>query len=62
METDASKSLWVARVVLYPVVAFTSQTLPTKAEHEEMHHAAHQQCFIAKSVKTDVQCKCSFKA
>ena len=62
MEKDASKSVWVARVVLYPVVAFTGETRPTEAEHEEMHHAAHQQCFIANSVKTNVQCKCSFKA
>ena len=25
--------------------------------HEAMHHEAHDQCFIARSVKTDVRCE-----
>jgi len=61
MEKNASDCLWIARVILQPVVTFSGEILPTEAEHEEMHHSAHQQCFIANSVKTDVQCKCSMQ-
>ena len=28
---------------------------PTREEEDEMHHTAHDQCFVANSVKTDVK-------
>jgi organic hydroperoxide reductase OsmC/OhrA len=31
--------------------------MPTPEEVNQMHHAAHEGCFIANSVKTDVQVK-----
>lgn len=31
--------------------------LPTKEQINEMHHEAHEECFIANSVKTDVRCE-----
>jgi organic hydroperoxide reductase OsmC/OhrA len=30
--------------------------LPTSKEIHEMHHEAHDECFIANSVKTEVRC------
>jgi organic hydroperoxide reductase OsmC/OhrA len=32
----------------------TNDKQPTAQELEEMNHAAHEQCFIANSVKTEV--------
>ncbi len=61
MEKNASGSLWIARVILRPIVYFSGENLPTEMEHQGMHRAAHEQCFIANSVKTDVQCECSMK-
>ena len=46
---------WVSSVVLHPRIAYTGDKLPSREEEEQMHHAAHDQCFIANSVKTDVK-------
>jgi len=44
---------WMSKVTLRPVVAF-SQRKPTEEEHRALHHRAHEKCFIANSVKTEV--------
>jgi organic hydroperoxide reductase OsmC/OhrA len=44
---------WMSRVTLRPVVAFSGRQ-PTREEHEALHHRAHEKCFIANSVKTEV--------
>ena len=44
---------WVSRVTLKPIVTF-SGTKPTEDEHKALHHRAHEKCFIANSVKTEV--------
>jgi organic hydroperoxide reductase OsmC/OhrA len=44
---------WVSRVTLRPVVSF-SGAAPSPEEHQALHEKAHQRCFIANSVKTDV--------
>lgn len=44
--------LWITRTILRPKVTF--ETAPSPAELAEMHHLAHEQCFIANSVKTQV--------
>lgn len=46
---------WVSSVVLHPRIAYAGAKTPTSEEEEQMHHAAHEQCFIANSVKTDVK-------
>ena len=45
---------WVSSVVLHPRISYNGRT-PTAEEEHELHHAAHAQCFIANSVKTDVK-------
>lgn len=44
---------WVSKVVLRPHVAFAGQG-PTPEQLAELHHKAHERCFIANSVKTEV--------
>jgi organic hydroperoxide reductase OsmC/OhrA len=44
-------------VTLRPDVRFSGESLPSYAQIEAIHHAAHDQCFIANSVKTDVRCE-----
>lgn len=44
-------------VTLHPEVTFSGEKLPTRAELDKMHHDAHEACFIASSVKTDVRCE-----
>lgn len=51
MEKEGGK-LWITRTVLRPKVTF--EAAPDAAMIGEMHHLAHEQCFIANSVKTEV--------
>jgi organic hydroperoxide reductase OsmC/OhrA len=44
---------WMSRVTLRPLVAFSGRK-PTEEEHKALHRRAHERCFIANSVKTEV--------
>ncbi len=44
-------ALWIARVILRPRVTCDADA----GTLAEIHHLAHEACFIAKSVKTDVR-------
>jgi organic hydroperoxide reductase OsmC/OhrA len=46
---------WIARVTLNPKITYGGDKRPTAAEEAELHHKAHEQCFISQSVKTDVK-------
>ena len=45
---------WVSRVELNPSIVFSGDKQPTHEQLEKMHHMAHENCFIANSVKTEV--------
>ena len=44
----------VTAVRLEPKIAFSGEKLPTEADVRRLHHEAHEQCFIANSVLTQV--------
>jgi organic hydroperoxide reductase OsmC/OhrA len=46
---------WVSTVTLHPRITYAGSKTPTPEEVNQMHHAAHEGCFIANSVKTEVQ-------
>ena len=54
---NADGKLAMTQITLHPAVVFARNTRPSAAQHEGMHHEAHEQCFIASSVKTDVRCE-----
>ena len=54
MEKNAEGKLAVTRVVLRPAVEFEGPKPPSAAELEKLHHLAHEHCFIANSVRTEV--------
>jgi len=56
MNKDASGKLAMTRVVLRPAVDFAADSRPSSDDINAMHHEAHEQCFIANSVKTEVRC------
>src|SRR5208282_512900 len=45
---------WVSSVTLRPQIIYSGGRLPTPADEERLHHMAHEQCFIANSIKTKV--------
>lgn len=44
----------MTRVVLRPRIAFAGEKTPTASETADLHHRAHDLCFIANSVTTEV--------
>jgi organic hydroperoxide reductase OsmC/OhrA len=57
MEVDPSHRLAITRVTLRPRALFSGDRLPTQADIQAMHRQAHEECYIANSVKTDVRCE-----
>lgn len=57
MEKDSSGRLAITRVTLYPAAIFAEAHQPLDEELNAMHHEAHEKCFIANSVKTEVLCR-----
>jgi organic hydroperoxide reductase OsmC/OhrA len=53
MEKREDGEMWVSKVTLRPQIGYVGRQ-PTPAERDHMHHAAHQVCFIANSVKTQI--------
>lgn len=45
---------WVSSVTLSPKISYSGAKLPSPAEEERLHRAAHDQCFIANSIRTEV--------
>jgi organic hydroperoxide reductase OsmC/OhrA len=54
MEKNAEGKMAITRVELRPKIAWVGDRAPSAEQLNKMHHAAHENCFIANSVKTDV--------
>jgi len=54
MTKGANNVPWVSKVTLRPELEWTGDKRPTPAELDELHHLAHEQCFISNSVKTEI--------
>lgn len=46
---------WVSVITLRPRFVWSGEKQPDAAEVERLHHQAHEQCFIANSIKTEVR-------
>jgi organic hydroperoxide reductase OsmC/OhrA len=62
MGRNAAGRTAMVRVTLRPRVAFSGARLPTQAQILDLHHRAHEECFIANSVTTDVRTEPVFDA
>ncbi len=56
MEKTDHGRFWVSRVTLRPRILWGQDPAPAAAEILRLHHAAHDECFIANSVRTEVVC------
>ena len=45
---------WVSAVTLHPRIVYGGEKQPTGPEEQQLHHRAHEQCYIANSIKTAV--------
>jgi organic hydroperoxide reductase OsmC/OhrA len=55
MEKNSAGKYWISRVTLKPRIAYGGDKQPSPDDLARLHHAAHEECFIANSVKTDVK-------
>jgi organic hydroperoxide reductase OsmC/OhrA len=51
---DEEGKLAMTRVTLKPKVSFGTRHIPSRDQVDELHHSAHEKCFIANSVKTKI--------
>ncbi len=56
LEKNEEGKLAMTKVVLDPDIRYSGDT-PSKEQEAEIHHLAHEVCFIANSVKTIVEIK-----
>jgi organic hydroperoxide reductase OsmC/OhrA len=56
MGKDADGKEAMVTVTLRPRVRFAGERTPTADELDALHHAAHEQCYLARSVRTEVRC------
>jgi organic hydroperoxide reductase OsmC/OhrA len=54
MERVAPGKMAVTRVALRPEIVFSGEVLPDADRLNELHHKAHEACFIANSVKSEI--------
>ena len=47
----------MTRVTLRPEVTFAGERQPSRDELDQLHHKAHEECYIANSVRTEVLCE-----
>ena len=57
MGKNAAGKDYIVLVTLHPEVAFSGDRIPTPVELEALHHRAHEECFIANSVLTEIRCE-----
>src|SRR5262245_22931350 len=54
MTKGANGVPWVSKITLRPALEWAGDKRPNAAELAELHHHAHEQCFISNSIKTEV--------
>jgi organic hydroperoxide reductase OsmC/OhrA len=54
MEKNSEGKLVISRITLRPRAQFSGERLPTTVELQSLHHSAHDECYIANSLKSEV--------
>jgi organic hydroperoxide reductase OsmC/OhrA len=54
MARNERDKLYVSKIVLNPEVTFCGSKQPTKDELDALHHRAHEECYVANSVKAEI--------
>jgi organic hydroperoxide reductase OsmC/OhrA len=57
LDRNAEGKMAVVKAILAPKILFSGDKQPSADEYAKLHERAHQACFIANSVKTQVEVK-----
>jgi len=61
MGRDERNRTAMREVLLRPRVDFSGGPMPNREQVEQLHHAAHAECFLANSVRCEVRCEPVFE-
>jgi len=45
---------WLAKVEMHPKIEFSGDKIPSPEDIEKLHEKSHHECFLARSVKTEI--------
>ncbi|MES2296186.1 MAG: OsmC family protein [Pseudomonadota bacterium] len=51
---DEDGRMAITRITLRPAIVFSGECRPDAAQLDELHHAAHERCYIANSIKGEI--------
>ncbi len=54
MDKNAEGKMAMTRITLNPRIVFNGERKPAPAELDDIHHSAHEKCYIANSIKAAV--------
>jgi len=54
MEKNAEGRLAITKIALRPRIEFSGEKSPTAADLSALHHEAHEECYIANSIRSEV--------
>ena len=54
LEKNSAGKMFMSKITLRPQVSFSGDRTPTADEMQAMHHSAHEECFIAQSLKSEM--------
>ena len=54
MATMEDGRQWLAKITLDPQIEWVGDTIPTAEELAKLHHDAHETCYIANSIKSEI--------
>lgn len=57
MGKNAAGKVALLSITLHPDAKFSGEHRPTRADIDALHHEAHELCFIANSVTSEVRCE-----
>src|SRR3954454_18803467 len=54
LEKNEAGKMFISKITLRPKVAFVGDKTPSADELNALHHSAHEECFIATSLKSEI--------
>lgn len=55
LEKNSEGKLAMTKVIIRPVVTFETERMPSQNDFLGLHRQAHSKCFIANSIKSDIE-------
>ncbi len=54
MTTSEGGKQWISKITLDPQITWSGDKVPTAEELADMHHEAHEVCYIANSIRSEI--------